>query len=223
MALVTIYQRGKIEDVETTLKRHRRLKPNPALLTSFSHRAGALLLGIFLFVFGLFCAYILFAEHLNFFQTVVIIVGVLCSPVGIWIVSKALFAFGRAPHSHSFFYYDDSRIVMGKTNPIDQAAIKRIQGTPKAERIGALTALSPGFTVIPIRAIEFVGLQIEKTALHIGKMKIRGGGAEIVVDFDKLLPSLNFSGLNGDIAFNSISQFYTRATDKTITASIENF
>jgi len=223
MALVTIYGRGKIEDVETTLKKHRQLTPRPGLLTSFSNRAGALILGVFLIVLGLACAWILIKEHTTLFEKVVLVIGALSGFVGLWMAWKALFAFDKAALPHKYFYYDEARIVMGTTNPIDQAAIKSILRTPKAERIKALTAASPGFTEIAVQAVERVDLHVEKVQLHADKLKIMGGGKEILVDFDALLPSLNFSGINGDFAFNSISQYYTQATGKTLTASIEKF
>ncbi len=222
MSLVSIYSQGKITDIETTLKKHRRLKPRPGLLTSFSNRAGAVVLGIFLIAFGVSCGYFLFTERLNFFRTVVMILGALCVPLGLWILAKAFYAFGKSARAHSFFFYDDSRIVVGTTKPIDQADIKRIQQAAKPERIGMLTALAPGFLEIPVKAVEHIAVHVAKPQLNIDKITIKGGGAAIAVDFDVLLPSLNFSGINGNMALNSISQYYTQATNTCLPASIEN-
>jgi len=222
MALVTIYDRGKIEDLETTLKQHRQLKPRPGLLTSFSNRVGALILGISLFVLGVACVWVLIKEHSTFIQKVVFILGGLGGFVGLWITGKALFAFKKEAVPHAYFYYDEARIVMGTTNPIDQAAIKSILKTPKAERIKVLIAASPGFTEIPVQAVERAAINVD-AQLGVDKLKIAGGGKEIKVDFDALLPSLNFTGMNGMLAFNSISMYYTQATGKTITAAIEKF
>ncbi len=222
MSLVAIYGRGEIKDIETTLKKHRGLKPRPGLLTSFSNRVGAVALGILLIALGVFCSYFLFTERLSFFRTVVMIFGALCVPLGLWILAKAFYAFGKSARAHSFFYYDDSRIVMGTTKPIEQADIKRIQKARKPERIGMLMTLAPGCREIPVKAIEHITLHVAKPQLNVHKMTITGAGAAIAIDFDALLPSLNFSGINGDIAFNSISQYYTRATGNTLPASIEN-
>jgi len=222
MALVSFYSPGKIRDMETTLKKNRLGKPNPGLLTSFSNRVGAMVLGAFLIPFGILCGYFLFAEHSTFFRKVIFFLGMVGVPLGFLILAKAFYAFGKTARAHRFFYYDATRIVMGETNPIDKADIKRILRTAKAERIGMLTAVAPGFVEVPSKAIEYIGLHVEKPTLHIDKLTIKGGGAEIIVDFSALLPSINLSGIQGDMAFNSISQFYTQATGNTVMASIEN-
>ncbi len=220
MALVSLFARGKISDQDIVLKKNRYLKPRPGLLTSFSNRTGAMILGAFLIPFGVACGYLVFSSQSTPFQKIILVIGIFCTPLGGWILAKALNAFGKAPRPHSFFSWDDTRIVMGTTHPIDQAAIKGIFRAAKPERLAQLTALAPGFVEISIRAIESIELRVDKALLHIDKLRIKGGGAEITVDFDALLPSINFSGINGDMAFNSISQYYSSATGKTIAAAI---
>jgi hypothetical protein len=222
MAPVSIYARGIIKDHETSQKKVRILPPRPALLTSFSHRSGSVFLGVVLIAFGIFCGWVLLTQHPDFFEKLVLGFGTLTAVVGLWILGKAVSAFGKAAQPHGFFFYDANRVVYGTTKPLEQTEVRRILGTPKLERIGLLTAIAPGYVEIPIKAIEYAGLTVEKVQLHIDKLTIKGAGAVITVDFTALLPSINLSGITGDAAFNSISQFYTGATGKTILASIEN-
>jgi hypothetical protein len=220
MALASLYARGKISETDTALKKNRYLKPRPGLLTSFSNRTGAMILGAVLIPFGAACGYLVFTSQSTPFQKIVLSIGVLCTPLGAWILIKALNTFSKAPQPHTFFSWDDVRIVLGTTGPLGQEDIKGVLGTPKPERLAKLTALAPGFVEIPVKAVDGVEVHIEKATLHIDKFRIRGGGAEIKVDFDALLPSVNFSGINGDMAFNSISQYFTAATGKAMAVTI---
>src|SRR5512136_2719140 len=96
MALVSIYGQGKIQDLETTLRKNRVLKPKPGLLTSFSNRVGAIILGVFFIVFGIGCGWALFTQHPTFFEKLVLFLGMLCTFLGFMLLGKALYAFGKA-------------------------------------------------------------------------------------------------------------------------------
>jgi len=222
MALSAIYSRGKIEDQDVSQRKYRHLRPRPALLTSFSARTGAMVLGLILAAAGVLFIIVLATERLNFGQTALLVIGVFCLPVGIWMMVKGLHAFGKTARPHKFFYYDHTRVVAGTTQPIGQDEIKRIRRARLPEKAQILTALAPGFIEIPVKDIESIDVRVEKVKLSIDKLTIKGAGREISVDLDALLPSMNFSTVNGNNAFNFISQFYSQATGKTVTASIEN-
>jgi hypothetical protein len=223
MALVSIFNKGKIEDIETTLKKYRHLpRPTAGLLTSFTNRGKAIALGISLTVFGVACVYLLITARLNLYQRIMFICGSLACVVGPYILFKASLTLKKEARPHDFFYYDEARVILGRTGPVDQTQVDKILKMPVPERISALTAVSPGFTEIPLQAIDSLGLRISKAALDINKMTIRSGRDEILVDFPKILPSVDFSGIKSATAFNAISQFYTQAVGKTIPASIEN-
>ncbi len=220
MALVSIYDRGKIKVLDTASRKIRLLKPRSGLLTSFSNRAGAAVLGVLLVALGIFCGYLLATERMKTFEIIVMIIGILCAPLGFWMLAKARNAYRRAAGPHRFFSWDENRVLVGTTRPIGQAEIKEILRTPRPDRPAKLMALCEQVLEVPVTAIDSVGLGVEAPTLNVNKLKITGVGREILVDLDALLPSLNFSGVNGNLAFNSISQYYTRATGTAINASI---
>lgn len=220
MAIVSICERGKISDADTSLKKYRLLKPRPGLLTSFSNRVGSIVLGVALMLLGILCAWIIATQHPTTFQTIVLVLGACAFPIGFWMIAKASNAYGKEARPHAFFAWDDAQVVLGETRPIGQAEIKDLLSTPKPKRAAKLVVLGANVVKIPIAAIESVEAHVGLPTLNIDRLKIVGAGAEIKVDFDALLPSLNFSGVNGDMAFNAISQYYTKATDRTIVSSI---
>lgn len=219
-----IYGNGKIQDIEAAKKKILVPKPKPGLFTSSTNRWGALILGIFLFYVGAGTAYHLIVDpgkEWPLIYIIVLIIGLSCLPVGSVMAWKAFSAFHKAAHPIRFFYYDDARIVLGMTNAVDKIGIKRIRSMPITERINGLISLSSEHTTILVGTVEYVELNIDKIMGHIGKIKIKSSEAEIVVEISKLLPTLDLFG-KSDKAFNSISQYYTRATGKAINASIEN-
>lgn len=220
MAIVSIYERGKILDIDNDLRKYRLLKPRPGVLTSFTNRVGSLVLGVSLMILGSFFTWVVFTQHPTTFQTLVLIIGICTLPIGFWTIAKAQNAYGKEARPHDFFAWDETQVVMGGTRPIGQAEIKDLLKAPLPERTAKLMALGAKVAKIPVTAIEAVEIHVALPTLSIDKLKITGGGAEIKVDVDALLPSLNFSGINGIMAFNAISQYYTKATGKILNASI---
>lgn len=220
MALVSIYERGKISEVDTDLKKYRLLKPRPGLLTSFSNRVGSIVLGVLLVLLGILSVWVIATQHPTTFQTIVLILGACALPMGLWMFAKASNAYGKVARPHRFFAWNETEVVLGVTRPLGQAEIKGVLGAPKAGRAAKLVDLGADVVKIPVAAIVSVEARVGLPTLNIDKLRIVGAGVEIKVDFDALLPSLNFSGINGDMAFNAISQYYTKATGKTIEASL---
>ncbi len=220
MALVSIYERGKISEVDTDLKKYRLLKPRPGLLTSFSNRAGSIVLGILLVLLGILSVWVIATQHPTTFQTIVLLLGACALPMGLWILVKAQNAYGKAARPHRFFAWDETEVILGETKPIGQAEIKGVLSAPKADRAAKLVDLGADVVKIPVAAIVSVEAHVGPPNLNIVKLRIVGADAAIKVDFDALLPSLNFSGINGDMAFNAISQYYSKATGTTLEASL---
>jgi hypothetical protein len=224
MSPAVIYSNGRIQDIEAAKKAIIVPKPKPALFTSSSNPWGALVLGIIAFCFG---ASIIFGTVADLgtewppLRVLVTLMALASLPVGFITVRKALSGFHKVAHPVSFFYYDDAHIVMGTTNALDRVAVKKIRSMPRGERISELMARSQGPTKIPVLGVEHVGITIDRITRHIGKMRIRSSGAEIVVDIPGLLPTGDISG-RSDKAFNSISQYYTQATGAAMKVSIEN-
>ena len=220
MALVSIFERGKISDVDTSLKKYRLLKPRPGVLTSFNNRVGSIVLGVVLALLGLGIGYILFTEHVTTFQTIILILGVCLLPIGLVMIAKASNAYGKEARPHRFFGWDETQVVLGETRPIGQTEIKDILRSPLPQRLAKLVVLGATVVKMPVAAIESIEAHVAMPTLNIDRLKITGAGAEIRVDLDALLPSGNFSGINGNTAFNAISQYYTNATGNTIGASV---
>lgn len=224
MAVITIFDGRSLKELDTTEKKLRA--PEPGLVASFSNPAGALIAGILLFVLGAFLSIFIFARGVSGWQRVLFLIcGPTCLGWGAVLVRRALFAGGKTARAHRFFYYDDARIVQGKTGPIDRAKVKEIRSRPVRERIQALSAVSPERTEIPVQAIEHVGLclgLVRPGVPKIGKLAIKGGGAEILADFDGLMASQNTMGVVAARAFHAISQFYTRRTGKPLFTEIED-
>jgi hypothetical protein len=223
MAVVSFFNNGKIEDIETNSKKGRFVRPpKPGLLTSFTNRTKALVLGIFVTLFGLACVYFLFTAKLNIWQKILFVGGSLACIAGPYIVVRSILALNKTACPQNYFYYDNARLVLGTTNSLDQAEIDRFRAMPIAEQVNALVAVSPGHTEIPVKAIAKVSLKISLATLDINKMTIWGPGAEMPVVFFDILPSGDFSGIKSAAAFNSISQYYTATTGKALPAAIEN-
>ena len=203
-------------------KRAASCDPRSRLCTSFTNRAKALVLGIFLTLFGLACVYFLFTAKLNIWQKILFVGGSLACIVGPYIVVRSILTLNKAACPQNYFYYDSARLVLGTTNSLDQAEIDRLRAMPIAEQVNALVAVSPGHTEIPVKAIAKVSLKISLAAGDINKMTIWGDSAEMPVVFFDILPSADFSGIKSAAAFNSISQYYTAATGKALPAAIEN-
>jgi hypothetical protein len=224
MAVITVFDRGNLKELDTARKSCP--EPEPGLVASFSSPVSALIAGVMFFILGVFSTICVFVGGFSTWQRVLFLV---CGPTSVaWgavLVRRAIVAGGKTARAHRFFYYDNARIVLGTTRPIDRAKVKEIQGRPIKERIQALTSVSPGYSEIPVKAVEYVGLHlglVKPGVPKIAKMTIKGGGTELLADFDALMPSQNISGMCAWRAFHSISQFYTRLTGNPIWTDIED-
>ncbi len=223
MAFPLIYVKKKLKELNTGKRRNQVVSREFALLTSFTNRTGAIILGIGLIIFGLACGFLVFiAKTATLLEKFILISGTLGVFVGPVIIRRSVIALGKKPRAHEFFYYDRTRVISGTTKDIGQTEIDQISRTAKPRRIEALLALSARSTEIPLASIESVEVHVEKIEWSVDKLTIKGNNSVIKVDIDALLPSMNFSGINGTAAFNSISIAYTNATGKSIPAEIVN-
>jgi hypothetical protein len=117
MAMITIFDRGNLKELDTTGK--SLPEPQPGLVASFSRPTSALIGGILLAILGVVCTLFLFARGVSTWQRVLFLV---CGPPfilgGAALVRRARRASGLTAREHRYFYYDDEQIVMGKTKPI---------------------------------------------------------------------------------------------------------